>query len=521
MSDFESVYLDKPAHNSNNRDNRDTSPSPHYSEVEHEEDVLNPFAPTPTSPIPYQGGGGGHLSSSPPSYDGGIEANPFAASTESQIEESHFVVKIPEHTKLQSGRNAYISYKIVTETNLAVMKAAHTEIYRRYNDFLWFYGQLRANNKGVLIPPLPEKHDASSAVMNRISGDFDAEFIETRRRGLEKFLNRVAHHRILHRRQEFINFLEMSEQELTKAQRDSPSRLPSEVQQEKKENSIGSKLTSFVYNTVSNITSAASSGPKEIAPWFDTKKKEITAQQTQINTLLRACSSQIRSRQDMAFSYQQFANAMEACCKDTSTSNNSNNSNISGGNSGFHSHHGANYSTSENSFVDLAFQRVSGITKSVKDLTEMLILKEMKYFEDSLKDYVRLLSAVEDMFADRDKVLQEYQEVTSKALQNKAKSGTITDNDVYDEETKRQAELKKEYDTISELCKEEYEIFCSTREKEMRRIMIQYAQANMDYSVQVVDQWKGFMSDAHSGNYLQGTTINRAICWGGSPPSVQ
>merc|ERR1719210_2219655 len=55
------------------------------------------------------------------------------------------------------------------------------EVQRRYKHFVWLRSQL-SQNRGVLVPPLPEKN-----YMNR----FDEYFIEKRRACLEQFLMRV------------------------------------------------------------------------------------------------------------------------------------------------------------------------------------------------------------------------------------------------------------------------------------------------------------------------------------------
>ena len=118
-------------------------------------------------------------------------------------------------------------------------------VVRRYNDFLWFHDQLRIHNKGVLIPPLPEKALISMSLSifsslplsslsllpislsNAQLDRFSTEFIETRRKELEKFLNRVVQHHILHRRPEVIFFLESSDDQFNAAKSRTPKPAPS------------------------------------------------------------------------------------------------------------------------------------------------------------------------------------------------------------------------------------------------------------------------------------------------------
>jgi len=56
-------------------------------------------------------------------------------------------------------------------------------------------------NKGIFIPPLPEK----SAVEKF---RFSAEFIELRRRGLDVFINRIASHSQLQYSEDLKHFLQ-------------------------------------------------------------------------------------------------------------------------------------------------------------------------------------------------------------------------------------------------------------------------------------------------------------------------
>lgn len=79
---------------------------------------------------------------------------------------------------------------------------------RRYSDFTWLSGELSREFPGVIVPPLPEKQSV---------GRFTVEFIESRRRALEKFLHRIAMHNELGNSQYFVIFLQASDAGLTEA----------------------------------------------------------------------------------------------------------------------------------------------------------------------------------------------------------------------------------------------------------------------------------------------------------------
>ena len=58
-------------------------------------------------------------------------------------------------------------------------------VQRRYRHFLWLHERLCDRYPFVLMPPMPDK---------QVQGRFEVEFIEHRRRQLERFLNRIVRH---------------------------------------------------------------------------------------------------------------------------------------------------------------------------------------------------------------------------------------------------------------------------------------------------------------------------------------
>ncbi|RYG64137.1 hypothetical protein EON64_14595 [archaeon] len=88
---------------------------------------------------------------------------------------------------------------------------------RRYSDFAWLVGQLASQHPGVIIPPIPEKQAV---------GRFSAEFVESRRRALEKFLVRVLGHEELGRSHWLVLFLQANEDALQRAKDEAKAAKP-------------------------------------------------------------------------------------------------------------------------------------------------------------------------------------------------------------------------------------------------------------------------------------------------------
>ncbi|KAI9227091.1 MAG: sorting nexin-3 [Piptocephalis tieghemiana] len=86
------------------------------------------------------------------------------------------------------GRKMFTDYEIICSTNIPAFKVTKSTVRRRYSDFEWLRDILERESSRVNIPPLPGK-----VFTNR----FSDEVIETRREGLERFLQVVAGHPLL------------------------------------------------------------------------------------------------------------------------------------------------------------------------------------------------------------------------------------------------------------------------------------------------------------------------------------
>ena len=93
------------------------------------------------------------------------------------------------------------------QTNFKDYPGKHFVVTRRYKDFAWLKGvlndKLDKEKEGGTIAPLPGDTLASFLGFGR----FEPEFIESRRKGLEEFLNSVANHIVTRFEKHLHNFL--------------------------------------------------------------------------------------------------------------------------------------------------------------------------------------------------------------------------------------------------------------------------------------------------------------------------
>ncbi|KAI0497321.1 hypothetical protein KFK09_020544 [Dendrobium nobile] len=80
-------------------------------------------------------------------------------------------VSVTDPVKLGNGVQAYISYRVMSKTNMPEYQGQEKIVIRRYSDFVWLRDRLADKFKGIFIPPLPEKSaDVQSKVSDVVLG---------------------------------------------------------------------------------------------------------------------------------------------------------------------------------------------------------------------------------------------------------------------------------------------------------------------------------------------------------------
>eukprot|EP00252_Welwitschia_mirabilis_P000520 TRINITY_DN10491_c0_g2_i1.p1 TRINITY_DN10491_c0_g2~~TRINITY_DN10491_c0_g2_i1.p1 ORF type:complete len:531 (-),score=130.03 TRINITY_DN10491_c0_g2_i1:46-1638(-) len=106
---------------------------------------------------------------------------------------------------LVPGGNIYVSYLIVTHTNIPEYGGTDFKVRRRFRDFVALSELLAQSYRGFFIPPRPDKNIVESQVMQK------NEFIEQRRKALERYLGRLSAHPIMRTSKELMQFLQIQE----------------------------------------------------------------------------------------------------------------------------------------------------------------------------------------------------------------------------------------------------------------------------------------------------------------------
>ncbi|XP_026970235.1 sorting nexin-7 isoform X1 [Sagmatias obliquidens] len=123
-------------------------------------------------------------------------------------------------TKVRAHYLSYFCIWLGIQTSRGEFDSSEFEVRRRYQDFLWLKERLEEAHPTLIIPPLPEKFIVKGMVER-----FNDDFIETRRKALHKFLNRIADHPTLTFNEDFKVFLTAQAWELSSHKKQGPGLL--------------------------------------------------------------------------------------------------------------------------------------------------------------------------------------------------------------------------------------------------------------------------------------------------------
>jgi sorting nexin-1/2 len=366
-----------------------------------------------------------------------------------------FEISLSDPEKHGDGMNAYVTYAIKTRTKSNLLKAAQLIVDRRYNDFVWLHERLSQQYKGIIIPPLPEK-----GVINR----FSPEFIEHRRRELERFLRRSANHQTLQHSEHLKAFLELSDEELVQWK---------EGKKQKK------GFMAFLGEKVSNVQVSMGT-PKEIDQWFESHKTYVDNLEQQLQTMLNRSSAISKRQKEMMQMWTEFAQTAALI--------------------------GATERDSDKVLQSI-FDKTAAISNQLAVLQKELSESQILQFEDTLSDYTRLVDAVKDALNNRSQSLymwQMAQKTVEQKREKQAKNNDLKAQREVEEAQKKEEEAKAEYDDISASVKSEIEKFKAQKGKDIVLAITEFVQAYMNHEVRVVRLWKEMLE------FIQDAQIARA-----------
>uniref|UniRef100_A0A6M2EDU2 PX domain-containing protein n=1 Tax=Populus davidiana TaxID=266767 RepID=A0A6M2EDU2_9ROSI len=379
-------------------------------------------------------------------------------SPRSPSSQPYLSVSVTDPVKLGNGVQAYISYRVITKTNLPEYQGHEKIVIRRYSDFVWLRDRLFDKFKGVFIPPLPEK----SAVEKF---RFSAEFIEMRRQGLDIFVNRIASHQELQQSEDLRTFLQADEETMERLRSQETGifkKKPADLMQ----------IFKDVQSKVSDVVLGKEKPVEESNPEYEKLKHYIFELENHLAEAQKHAYRLVKRHRELGQSLLDFGKAAKllgACEGD-----------ILG-----------------KAFSDLGTKSEALSVKLQKEAHQLLM-----NFEEPLKDYVRAVQSIKATITERANAFRHQCELaeTMKLKEINLDKLMLTRSDKVGEAEHEYRELKAEseeatrrFETIVRLMNEEIVRFQEQKTLDMGIAFHEFAKGQARLANSIADAWRSLL----------------------------
>ncbi|KAM4553635.1 sorting nexin-1a [Fundulus diaphanus] len=370
-------------------------------------------------------------------------------------------VKDPE--KIGDGMNAYMAYKVSTQTTLPMFRNQTFTVRRRFSDFLGLYEKLSEKHgpNGLIVPPPPEK---SLLGMTKVKvGKEDsssADFLERRRGALERYLQRVVNHPMLLQDPDVREFLEKDE-------------LPRAHSTQALSGAGFLKMITKATDAVSKMTIKMN----ESDVWFEEKLQEVESADQQFRKLHALVESLVLHRKELSLNTASFAKSAAMLG-----------------------------SAEDNTALSRALSQLAEVEDKMEQLHQDQAANDTFGFAELIADFTRLLGAVRGTFDQRMKAWQRWQdaqamlqkkrEVEAKLLwANKPDKLQLAKEEITEWEAKV-TQYERDFDRVSATVRKEVVRFEKEKTKNFKRQIITYLESLLQSQQQLIKYWEAFLPEA-------------------------
>ncbi|XP_010423384.2 PREDICTED: sorting nexin 1 isoform X1 [Camelina sativa] len=366
-------------------------------------------------------------------------------------------VSVTDPVKLGNGVQAYISYRVITKTNLPEYQGPEKIVIRRYSDFVWLRDRLFEKYKGIFIPPLPEK----SAVEKF---RFSAEFIEMRRAALDIFVNRIALHPELQQSEDLRTFLQADEETMDRFrfQETGIFKKPADLMQ----------MFRDVQSKVSDAVLGKEKPVEETTAAYEKLKHYIFELENHLAEAQKHAYRLVKRHRELGQSLLDFGKAVKlfGACEGEPTGK---------------------------AFSDLGTKSELLSIKLQKEAQQVLM-----NFEEPLKDYVRYVQSIKATIAERGTAFKQHCELaeTTKLKEINLDKLMLTRSDKVGEAEIEYREIKAEseeatrrFERIVTRMEEEIVRFQEQKTEEMGVAFHQFAKGQARLANSIADAWRSLL----------------------------
>lgn len=406
-----------------------------------------------------------HDNSPPTNGKADFNASSF---TEVKTNTGCITVKILNPEKIGDGISAYIMYRLQTTTSLADFSCGNYCVPRRFSDFLGLHEKLKMNYlcRGVIIPPPPSKNLLGSTKLKISKGtSAESDFVERRRLALERFLDRLVHHPVLHKDAYLRDFL-TSEGELPKS---SHTQVLSGAMAKKLLRNVGDAMGKLTFKM------------DETDEFFEFKTQELETWEVQIGRLHSELSALVTNEQDLASSTLLLGRALSLL-------------------SNVEEHTGLARSLSQLAETEEQISQFQGVQAEI----------ESTYLSDYAKELLALLMSCKETLAERARIFKATKDLET-SLRSKREQKVRIEMSPKADRRKiptleseihmlegRVTQSQDEFEVISAAIKKEFEYFDTFRFDEFKNSAVEFLNLSLQVQEKILQTWESYIGQANS-----------------------
>ncbi|XP_077174393.1 sorting nexin-1 [Paroedura picta] len=382
---------------------------------------------------------------------------------EEQEDQFELTVGVSDPEKIGDGMNAYVAYKVSTQTTLPIFRSKQFSVKRRFSDFLGLYEKLSEKHaqNGFIVPPPPEK---SLIGMTKVKvGKEDSsstEFLEKRRAALERYLQRTVNHPTMLQDPDLREFLEKDE-------------LPRAISTQ----ALSGAGLLKMFNRATDAVSKMTIKMNESDIWFEEKLQEVECEEQRLRKLHAVVELLVNHRKELSVNTAQFAKSLAMLG-----------------------------SSEENTALSRALSQLAEVEEKTEQLHREQADNDFFLLAELLSDYLRLLSVVRGAFDQRMKAWQRWQDAQI-MLQKKreAEARLLWANkpdklqqakEEISEWESRVTQYEREFERISAVLRKEVLRFEREKTKDFRANVTKYLETLLHSQQQLVKYWDAFLPEA-------------------------
>ncbi|XP_061418520.1 sorting nexin-30 [Lethenteron reissneri] len=346
---------------------------------------------------------------------------------ETESEPTDLFVRVDSPEKHVTAMETYITYRVTVRTTRSEYDGMEFVVRRRYQDFDWLRTKLEETQPTHLIPPLPEKF-----VMKGVVDRFTEDFVTTRQKALDKFLNRLANHPTLSFSSYFHSFLTAKDLALQRR---------------------GASLLSRVSESV-RLVAGAGGRPKARPPEFTAMSDFVEAFGQKLGTLERIAQRILKEQSEYQAELCEYAPLY------------------------------ASWAVHEEAELSRPLHGVHTCLASCSKALERLMLHSSQEVLPTLREYSLYADTAQAVLRRRDQIQAEFEtKVESLASRKEDKEGSAEDVD----------KLHDRMECADANLKADWERWQRNKRRDLRELLVSHSDRNMRYYQECLSSWESLV----------------------------